>query len=44
MGGGTAGSAIVLAGSKVGVDFNPVANALRIIDNTGVNPLDIGAV
>ena len=36
-GGGTAGSAITLTGSKVAVDFNPVANALRIVDSNGVN-------
>lgn len=36
-GGGTAGAAVLLTGSKVGVDFNPVANALRIIDSNGVN-------
>lgn len=36
-GGGVAGSPVTLAGPKVGVDFNPVANALRIIDSTGVN-------
>lgn len=38
-GGGTAGAAITLTGTstKVGVDFNPVANALRIIDGNGVN-------
>lgn len=41
MGGGVAslaaGTPITLTGSKVGVDFNPLANALRIVDNTGVN-------
>ncbi|MDP3858980.1 MAG: DUF4394 domain-containing protein [Stagnimonas sp.] len=36
-GGGTAGTAVTLAGAKVSVDFNPVANALRIVDSTGVN-------
>lgn len=32
-----AGDAITLVGAKVGVDFNPVANALRIVDSDGVN-------
>jgi len=36
-GGGTAGSPVTLAGSKVGIDFNPVANALRLVDITGAN-------
>lgn len=36
-GGGIAAAPILLTGSKVAVDFNPVANALRIVDNTGVN-------
>lgn len=33
----TAGAAITLTGAKVGVDFNPVANALRIVDSSGAN-------
>lgn len=28
---------VTLTGAKVSVDFNPVANALRIVDSTGVN-------
>jgi len=36
-GGGTVGSVITLTGTKVGVDFNPVANALRIVDSSGAN-------
>lgn len=36
-GGGTAAAPVTLTGAKVGVDFNPVANALRIIDSNGVN-------
>lgn len=36
-GGGTAAAPITLTGAKVGVDFNPLANALRIVDDTGVN-------
>ena len=36
-GGGTAGTAVTLTGAKVGVDFNPLANALRIVDDTGAN-------
>ncbi len=44
-GGGAAGSPVTLAGSKVGIDFNPVANALRIVDITGASvrtPLSAG--
>lgn len=36
-GGGTASNPVTLTGDKVSVDFNPVANALRIVDSTGVN-------
>ena len=36
-GGGTAATPITITGSKVGVDFNPLANALRIVDDTGLN-------
>lgn len=36
-GGGAAAAPILLTGAKVSVDFNPVANALRIVDSTGVN-------
>ena len=32
-----AGTAIVLNGSQFGVDFNPAADALRIVSNTGQN-------
>ena len=36
-GGGAAADPVLLTGAKVSVDFNPVANALRIVDSNGVN-------